>query len=149
MTNKLTNWFETHSFVPTKDTVFCRDLDDLRRQQVAERFTNPPDNELVVCSFFDANNFLLVGDKYILWHSDSNKGIIPLADIDLFHRKGDPLDSRYTGYDMLYYHDGEVIEKAAAMDVTASKGEVYLLRHKSPHVFIRDVMKNYFDAFSG
>lgn len=145
MTNKLTTWFETHSFCPTENTLFYRDLDDTRRRSVSEKLTNPPDNELIVCSFFDANNFLLVGDKFALWNSDTDKGILPLPEIDILHRKGDPLDFRYTGHNMRYYHDGKVIEKPEALAIIESKGVVYFLRHKSPHVFIRDIKKNYFD----
>lgn len=145
MANKLTTWFETHSFGPTENTLFYRDLDDAPRRSVSEKLTNPPGNELIVCSFFDANNFLLVGDKYVLWHSDTDKGLIPLPEIDILHRKGDPLDFRYTGHNMRYYHEGRVIERAEAMAITESKGVVHFLRHKSPHVFIRDIKKNHFD----
>lgn len=145
MTNKLTTWFETHSFIPTENTLFYRDLEDSRRRNVSDRLTNPLDNQLVVCSFFDVNNFLLVGDKFILWHSERDKGIIPLQEIDIFHRKGDPMDFRYSSNTLRYFYDGKVIEKSEAMAITESKGTVYLLRHTSPHVFIRDVKKNYFD----
>ena len=137
-------WFETHGLKVTERTLYYRNLDMGRKDLIASKVALPPNNEIVLCSFFDDNNFLLVGDRYLVWHSDTEGGSVPLQNVDIFHRQGDVPDDRFPDkIQSRSYHDGRVMYDN---DIARDSPHPQLnLWHNSPLVFIRDTSGNYYD----
>ncbi|MBK9620633.1 MAG: hypothetical protein IPO31_15790 [Candidatus Obscuribacter sp.] len=141
---KLQYWFETHGLKVTDRTLYYHDLDKGRKDTIASKVALPPNNEIVLCSFFDDNNFLLVGDRYLAWHSDTDGGSVPLQNVDIFHRQGDVADDRFPDkIQSRSYHDGRVMyDSEIAQD---SPHPQLNLWHGSPLVFIRNTSGDYYD----
>lgn len=142
MTWQLQIWFETHGLQITENTLYYRDLDKRRKELIESKLNLPPDNLIVVCSFFNEDNFLLVGDKYLTWHSDNDFGCIPLRDVLRFHRQGDFSDDRYEKR-LRCYHDGKIknIEDVDPQSTIPN----YFLCDGSPLVFIKASGDRYYD----
>lgn len=143
MTSKLLQWFETHELKVSVSTLYYRNLDMVRKDLIASKVALPPNNEIVICSFFDDNNFLLVGDRYLVWHSDTDGGSVPLQNVEMFHRKGDLGDDRYAERKTRLYHDGTVKELEEIAPNT--KLPSYFVCDASPMVFIKESGGRYYD----
>lgn len=145
--SKLHHWFETHTTgVITENTLFYKDLDQRRKDLIDQKVSNPTENELIICSFYDDNNFIVIGDKYLAWHSDNAKGTFALQKVAWFQRTGEIIDDRYPDRELRFFRDGKVLTREEAISESEKPGgPIKFLRLSSPLVFIKDTDGNYFE----